>query len=111
MGVEPLDPVKEENMKKRLFFVLCIAVCAMLFAIAVSAASVVPQKPTLDVDFGAVTTIPEFTPPSELYKTTTERVLLVDGEGNYVTYPTYYVTKDSTTFDFDFSKCIFIFTK
>ena len=104
MGVEPLDPVKEKNMKKRLFFVLCIAVCAMLFAIAVSAASVVPQKPTLDVDFGDVTTIPEFTPPSELYKTTTERVLLVDGEGNYVTYPTYYVTKDSTTFDFDFSK-------
>ncbi|MBQ8737944.1 MAG: leucine-rich repeat protein [Clostridia bacterium] len=91
-------------MKKKLFFVLCIAVCAMLFAITASATSVVPQKPTLDVDFGAVTTIPEFTPPSELYKTTTERVLLVDGEGNYVTYPTYYVTKDSTTFDFDFSK-------
>ncbi len=91
-------------MKKKLFLVLCIAVCAMLFAITASATSVVPQKPTLDVDFGAVTTIPEFTPPSDLYKTTTERVLLVDGEGNYVTYPTYYVTKDSTTFDFDFSK-------
>ena len=104
MGVEPLVPVRRKIMKKKLFFVLCIAVCAMLFAITASATSVVPQKPTLDVDFGAVTTIPEFTPPSELYKTTTERVLLVDGEGNYVTYPTYYVTKDSTTFDFDFSK-------
>ena len=90
-------------MKKKLILAICIAVCAMLLAITASATSVVPQKPTLDVDFGSVTTIDGFTAPSDKF-TTTERVLLTDGEGNYVTYPTYYVTKDNTTFDFDFSK-------
>ena len=90
-------------MKKKLILAICIAVCAMLLAITASATSVVPQKPTLDVDFGSVTTIDGFTAPSDKF-TTTERVLLTDGEGNYVTYPTYYVTKDNTTFDFDFTK-------
>ena len=75
----------------------------MLLAITASATSVLPQKPTLDVDFGSVTTIDGFVAPSDKF-TTTERVLLTDGNGNYVTYPTYYVTKDNTTFDFDFTK-------
>lgn len=92
-------------MKKKLLFALCMVsllVCAL--AISASAAAPVPSKPNLGVGFGEPETIGGFTAPSELYVDTTERVLLVDENGNYVTYPTYYVTKNSTTFDFDFSK-------
>lgn len=88
-------------MKKRIFTLLFIAACVSLLALSVMAA---PTKPTLDVDFGDVTAIDGFTPPSQLYVNTDERVLLVDESGNYTTYPTYYVTKDNATFDFDFSK-------
>lgn len=91
-------------MKKRLLIAMFVVICMSLLVVAASAAAPIPQKPTLDVDFGAVTTIDGFTPPSQLYVNTTQKVLLTDGEGNYVTYPTYYVTKDSTTFDMDFSK-------
>ncbi len=91
-------------MKKRFLIAMFVVICMSLLVVAASAAAPVPQKPTLDVDFGTVTTIDGFTPPSQLYVNTTQRVLLVDEEGNYVTYPTYYVTKDNATFDFDFSK-------
>ena len=92
-------------MKKRLLL-LTVLVMALVCALAISAsaAAPLPAKPDLGVDFGTVTKIDGFTPPSQLFVNTTERVLLVDGEGNYVTYPTYYITKDSTTFDVDFSK-------
>ena len=91
-------------MKKRFLIAMFVVICMSLLVVAASAAAPIPQKPTLDVDFGTVTTIDGFTPPSQLYVNTTQRVLLVDEEGNYVTYPTYYVTKDNLTFDFDFSK-------
>ena len=91
-------------MKRKMLFTLALVVALVaLFAISASAAAPLPQKPTLSVDFGAVTEIPGFTPPSQLFVNTDERVVLTDGNGNYVTYPTYYVTKDSTTFDFNFS--------
>lgn len=90
-------------MKKLTIMILAIA-CVMLLAVSASAAAPKPQKPDLGVDFGTVSTIDGFTPPSQLYVGTDERVLLTDGKGNYVTYPTYYVTKDNATFDFDFSK-------
>ena len=88
-------------MKK--FLLVFAMVALMVCALAISTSAVTPQKPTLDVDFGEVTTIEGFVAPSDLFSTS-ERVLLTDGEGGYVTYPTYYVTKNSTTFDFDFSK-------
>ncbi len=91
-------------MKKRFLIAMFVVICMSLLVVAASAAAPIPQKPTLDVDFGTVTTIDGFTPPSQLYVNTTQRVLLVDEEGNYVTYPTYYITKDSTTFEVDFSK-------
>ena len=91
-------------MKKKIFIGFFVLMCVMILAVATSAAAPLPQKPELDVNFGDITAIDGFTPPSELYINTDERVLLVDENGNYVTYPTYYVTKDSTTFDFDFSK-------
>ena len=93
--------------KKLLLAVFAIAIFAFAFGICVSAAAPLPQKPDLGVDFGTVTKIDGFTAPSELYVNTDERVLLVatvDDQEVYTTYPTYYVTKDSTTFDFDFSK-------
>ena len=92
-------------MKKKLLLITLMAallVCAL--AIFANAAAPMPSKPDLGVSFGDVTTIDGFTAPSELFVGTTQRVLLTDGEGNYVTYPTYYVTKNNTTFDFDFSK-------
>ncbi|MBR2024405.1 MAG: hypothetical protein IKA02_01205, partial [Clostridia bacterium] len=91
-------------MKKRLFIALFVVICVSLLVVVASASAPLPQKPMLDVDYGNVTTIDGFAPPSQLYVDTDERVLLVDEEGNYVTYPTYYVTKDNATFDFDFSK-------
>ena len=91
-------------MKKKLLLALAImSLLVCIFAISVNAAAPAPQKPQLDVDFGEVKTIDGFAAPSELFVGTTQRVLLTDGEGNYVTYPTYYVTKNSTTFDLDFS--------
>lgn len=91
-------------MKKMLLILAVMAAFVCMLAFSANAAAPVPQKPQLDVDFGDVTIIDGFTAPSELFAGTTQRVLLTDGEGNYVTYPTYYVTKDNTTFDFDFSK-------
>ena len=91
-------------MKKKLLLTFLVVMCVMLLAVSASAAAPVPSKPDIGVDFGTVTTIPGFTPPSELFVNTDERVLLTDGNENYVTYPTYYVTKNNTTFDFDFSK-------
>ena len=91
-------------MKKRIFLLTIIAVLCCIFAVSVSAAAPAPSKPDIGVDFGAVSTIEGFVAPSELFVGTTQRVLLDDGNGNYVTYPTYYVTKNSTTFDLDFSK-------
>ena len=91
-------------MKRKMLFTLALVVALVaLLAISASAAATAPQKPTLDVDFGNVTTISGFTPPSQQFVGTTQRVLLVDDNGNYVTYPTYYITKDSTTFDVDFN--------
>ena len=91
-------------MKKMLLILAVMAAFVCMLAFSANAAAPVPQKPQLDVDFGDVTIIDGFTAPSELFVGTTQRVLLTDGEGNYVTYPTYYVTKNNTTFDFDFSK-------
>ena len=87
---------------KKLFIATLSVIFVMLFTLAVSAA--VPAKPDLGVEFGEVSEIADFTPSSQLYVGTTERVLLSDGNGGYVTYPTYYITKDSTTFDVDWSK-------
>ena len=89
-------------MKKFIMLASLVAIAVCVLALSVGA--VTPAKPTLDVDFGTVETIDGFTAPSQLYVGTTQRVLLSDGNGGYVTYPTYYVTKDNTTFDFDFSK-------
>ena len=91
-------------MKKKLIITALIVMCMVLFALSLSAAAPVPSKPDLGIDFGEVSTIEGFTPPSQLYVNTTERVLLTDGNGNYATYPTYYITKDSTKFEVDFSK-------
>ena len=92
-------------MKKKLLFALCmVALLVCVFTVSASAAAPVPTKPDLGVYFGETLTIDGFTAPSDLYVGTTERVLLVDENGNYATYPTYYVTKNNTTFDFDFSK-------
>lgn len=92
-------------MKRKLLLTMVIvAIFTLLFAMCVFAAAPIPQKPDLGVDFGTATTIDGFEAPSSLYTSTDERVLLVDEDGNYVTYPTYYVTKDNATFDFDFSK-------
>ena len=88
---------------KKLLIAILVVICAMLFVVSASAAAPVPQKPDLGVDFGTVSTIDGFTPPSQLYVDTDERVLLTDGNGNYVTYPAYYITKDSTTFDVNFN--------
>ena len=90
-------------MKKKIFIGFFVLMCVMILAVATSAAAPLPQKPELDVNFGDVTIIDGFTPPSQLYVNTDERVLLTDGNGNYVTYPAYYVTKDSTTFDVNFN--------
>ena len=89
-------------MKRKILFTLLALTCIMLLCLCASA--IAPEKPQLDVAFGDVTIIDGFVAPSELFVNTTERVLLNDGNGNYVTYPTYYITKDSTTFDVDFSK-------
>ena len=89
-------------MKKKLFIAIFIVICMSLLVVAASASAPLPPKPDIGVEFGSVTTIDNFTPPSQLFVNTDERVLLVDGNGNYVTYPTYYITKDSTTFDVDF---------
>lgn len=92
-------------MKKKLLITALIVVAMVcMLAIGVSAAAPAPQKPTLDVDFGTVTYIDGFTAPSELYVGTTERFVLDLGEGNYVTYPTYYITKNQAAFDVDFGK-------
>ena len=91
-------------MKKITLTTIIVAALLCVFCISAAAAAPIPQKPDLGVNFGAVTPIDGFVAPSDLYTATNERVLLVDEDGNYVTYPTYYVTKDSTTFDFDFSK-------
>ena len=91
-------------MKKITLTLVIVTAMLFIFCISAAAAAPVPQKPDLGVNFGAVTPIDGFVAPSDLYTATNERVLLTDGEGNYATYPTYYVTKNSTTFDFDFSK-------
>ena len=86
-------------MKKRLILMLALVAMACLLALSVSAS---PEKPDLGVSFGEVQTISGFTPPSQKYVGTTERVLLFDGQ-EYVTYPTYYITSDTTTFEMTFS--------
>ena len=91
-------------MKKKLFLMLALVAIVCLFTLSVSAA---PQKPDLGVSFGEVQEISGFTPPSQRFVNTNERVLLYDGS-EYVTYPTYYIMADVTTFNdnnsFDFSK-------
>ena len=90
-------------MKKKILLSLALSLLLVcFFVISISASA--PAKPELDVSFGDVSLIDGFEAPSELFVNTDERVLLVDENGNYVTYPTYYVTKNQTTFDFDFSK-------
>ncbi len=92
-------------MKKKLLITALIVVAMVcMLAVSVSAAAPAPQKPTLDVDFGTVSYIDGFTAPSELYVDTDERFVLDLGEGNYVTYPTYYITKNQAAFDVDFGK-------
>ena len=88
-------------MKKKLILMLAlIAIVACLFALGVSAS---PEKPDLGVSFGEVQEISGFTPPSQRFVNTDERVVLFDGE-NYITYPSYYIVSDVTTFNdsFDF---------
>ena len=72
-------------MKKTLIVAVLALMCCLLFAVGVSA-SVMPQKPQLDVEFGQIQTISGFEAPSQSYVSTTERVLLTDGKGGYVTY-------------------------
>ena len=86
-------------MKRKLIFMLILVAMACLFTLSVSAA---PEKPTLAVDFGAVQEISGFTPPSQKFVNTDERVVLFDGE-NYITYPTYYIMADATTFSDSFN--------
>ena len=87
-------------MKKKLILMLALVAIACLFALSVSAT---PQKPDLGVSFGEVQEISGFTPPSQRFVNTDERVVLFDGE-NYITYPSYYIVSDVTTFNdsFDF---------
>ena len=89
---------------KKAIIILLVILCGTIFAISTSATAPIPEKPDLGIDFGTVSIIDGFEAPSALYANTDERVLLTDGNDNYVTYPTYYVTKDNATFDFDFSK-------
>ena len=97
--------IRVKNMKKLTVTALIVMALACIFCISAAAAAPVPTRPTFDVEFDSIaSTIDGFEAPSELYVNTDERVLLTDGEGGYVTYPTYYVTKNSATFDFDFSK-------
>ena len=82
-------------MKKKLILMLALVAMACLLTLSVNAS---PEKPDLGVSFGDVQTIPNFTPPSQKYVDTDERVVLYDGT-NYITYPTYYITADVTTFN------------
>ena len=82
-------------MKRKLIFMLALVAMACLFTLSVSAA---PEKPTLAVDFGEVQEISGFTPPSQKFVNTDERVVLFDGE-NYITYPTYYIMADVANFN------------
>ena len=94
---------RRKLMKKKILLSLALSlILVCFFVISISASA--PAKPELDVSFGDVSLIDGFVAPSELFVNTDERVLLVDENGNYVTYPTYYVTSDSETFDMDFSK-------
>lgn len=88
-------------MKKKIIFILALVAIACLFTLVISAT---PEKPDLGVDFGEVQEISGFTPPSQRFVDTDERVVLFDGE-NYITYPTYYIMQDVTSFNdsFDFS--------
>ena len=87
-------------MKKKLILMLALVAMACLFTLSIGAS---PEKPDLGVDFGDVQEIPGFTPPSQRFVNTDERVVLFDGE-NYITYPSYYIVSDVTTFNdsFDF---------
>ena len=86
-------------MKKKLILMFALVAIALLFTLSIGAIS---QKPDLGVSFGKTQTIDGIVPPSQNYVGTTERVLLYDGE-EYVTYPTYYITSNSTTFEMTFS--------
>ncbi len=85
-------------MKK---LILMFSVMAMLICVFAFSASATPAKPDLGVSFGEVQTSDKIVPPSQKYVNTTERVLLYDGQ-EYVTYPTYYITSNSTTFEMTF---------
>ena len=87
-------------MKKKLILMLALVAIACLFTLSIGAS---PEKPDLGVSFGEVQEIPGFTPPSQRFVNTDERVVLFDGE-NYITYPSYYIVSDVTTFNdsFDF---------
>ena len=86
-------------MKKKLILMFALVAIALLFTLSIGASA---QKPDLGVSFGKTQTIDGIVPPSQNYVGTTERVLLYDGE-EYVTYPTYYITSNSTTFEMTFS--------
>lgn len=79
-------------MKKKLFLVtLMVAMLACLFALSVSAAGSTSNEFLETPD-----TIDGVTVPTTIG--TTERVVLLGADGNYYTYPAYYIVKDQTSF-------------
>jgi hypothetical protein len=79
-------------MKKKLFLVtLMVAMLACLFALSVSAAGSTSNEFLETPD-----TIDGIAVPTTIG--TTERVVLLGADGNYYTYPAYYIVKDQTSF-------------
>ena len=79
-------------MKKKLFLVtLMVAMLACLFALSISAAGSTSNEFLETPD-----TIDGVTVPTTIG--TTERVVLLGADGNYYTYPAYYIVKDQTSF-------------
>lgn len=82
-------------MKKRLLTMLSMAVILVcLFAISISAAT--------SNEFGAIETI-DGIDLTNMNTDTTSRVVIVDGNGEYHTYPAQYVVSNNTKFKYDFT--------
>ena len=83
-------------MKKRLFFILSMAILLFcVLAISVSAAT--------SNEFGVAERI-DGIDLTDMSTDATSRVVLTDGNGNYYTYPSQYVVTNNGAFTYDFSK-------
>ena len=83
-------------MKKRLFFILSMAILLFcVLSISVSAATT--------NEFGVAEKI-DGIDLTNMSTDTTSRVVLTDGNGNYYTYPSQYIVTNNGVFTYDFSK-------